>query len=85
MTPARKLTAIALVIAFIQFTNALEYMVFNPIFLYMAADFSVPVSFAGYVSAAYTLAAVISGIGAFFWIGALRSGAFCCSTSRCWA
>lgn len=76
MTPTRKLTAIALVIAFIQFTNALEYMVFNPIFLYMAADFSVPVSFAGYVSAAYTLAAVISGLGAFFWIGGVEKRRF---------
>lgn len=76
MTPTRKLTAIALVIAFIQFTNALECMVFNPIFLYMAADFSVPVSFAGYVSAAYTLAAVISGIGAFFWIGGVGKQRF---------
>lgn len=76
MTPTRKLTAIALVIAFIQFTNALEYMVFNPIFLYMAADFSVPVSFAGYVSAAYTLAAVISGIGAFYWIGGVEKRRF---------
>ncbi|MGP2828456.1 MFS transporter [Serratia marcescens] len=76
MTPARKLTAIALVIAFIQFTNALEYMVFNPIFIYMAGDFSVPVSFAGYVSAAYTLAAVISGIGAFFWIGGVEKRHF---------
>ncbi|MEL5517057.1 MFS transporter [Serratia bockelmannii] len=76
MTPTRKLTAIALVIAFIQFTNALEYMVFNPILLYMAADFSVPVSYAGYVSAAYTLAAVISGIGAFFWIGGVEKQRF---------
>lgn len=76
MTPTRKLTAIALVIAFIQFTNALEYMVFNPIFLYMAADFSVPVSYAGYVSAAYTLAAVISGIGAFYWIGGVEKRRF---------
>jgi len=76
MTPTRKLTAIALVIAFIQFTNALEYMVFNPIFLYMAADFSVPVSYAGYVSAAYTLAAVISGIGAFSWIGGVEKRRF---------
>ncbi len=76
MTPTRKLTAIALVIAFIQFTNALEYMVFNPIFLYMAADFSVPLSYAGYVSAAYTLAAVISGIGAFYWIGGVEKRRF---------
>jgi MFS family permease len=42
----------------------------------MAADFSVPVSFAGYVSAAYTLAAVISGIGAFFWIGGVEKQRF---------
>ncbi len=76
MAPTRKLTAIALVIAFIQFTNALEYMVFNPIFLYMAAGFSVPVSYAGYVSAAYTLAAVISGIGAFYWIGGVEKRRF---------
>ncbi|TBU69421.1 MFS transporter [Serratia marcescens] len=76
MTPTRKLTAIALVIAFIQFTNALEYMVFNPIFLYMTADFSVPVSYADYVSAAYTLAAVISGIGAFYWIGGVEKRRF---------
>ena len=41
-----------------------------------AADFSVPVSFAGYVSAAYTLAAVISGIGAFFWIGGVEKRRF---------
>ncbi|MBZ6534075.1 MFS transporter [Acinetobacter seifertii] len=59
---------IATVIAFVQFTNALEYMVFNPIFVFMAADFAVPVSFSGYVSGMYTLGAVLSGIIAFYWI-----------------
>ena len=59
---------IATVIAFVQFTNALEYMVFNPIFVFMATDFAVPVSFSGYVSGMYTLGAVLSGIIAFYWI-----------------
>lgn len=59
---------IALVIAFVQFTNALEYMVFNPVFVFMATDFAVPVSFSGYVSGMYTLGAVLSGIIAFYWI-----------------
>lgn len=59
---------IALVIAFVQFTNALEYMVFNPIFVFMATDFAVPVSFSGYVSGMYTLGAVLSGVIAFYWI-----------------
>ena len=59
---------IATVIAFVQFTNALEYMVFNPIFVFMAIDFAVPVSFSGYVSGRYTLGAVLSGIIAFYWI-----------------
>lgn len=47
------------IIAFIQFTNALEYMIFNPLFVYMAPTFQVPVSWAGYVSGIYTLASVI--------------------------
>ncbi|MGO2088123.1 MAG: MFS transporter [Oceanisphaera sp.] len=58
----------AIVTSFIQFTNALEYMVFNPIFTFMAGDFSVPVSFSGYVSGVYTLGAVLSGVAAFYWI-----------------
>lgn len=60
---------IAFVIAFVQFTNALEYMVFNPVFVFMATDFAVPVSFSGYVSSMYTLGAVLSGVIAFYWIG----------------
>lgn len=60
---------IVIVIAFVQFTNALEYMVFNPVFVFMATDFAVPVSFSGYVSGMYTLGAVLSGVIAFYWIG----------------
>jgi len=64
----KSLMRIAIVMAFIQFTNALEYMLFNPVFAFMAADFAVPVSFSGYVSGIYTLGAVLSGIAAFYWI-----------------
>lgn len=64
----KALMRIATVIAFVQFTNALEYMVLNPIFVFMATDFAVPVSFSGYVSGMYTLGAVLSGIIAFYWI-----------------
>ncbi|WP_213715696.1 MFS transporter [Cedecea lapagei] len=65
----KSLMRIALIMAFIQFTNALEYMMFNPVFAFMAADFSVPISFSGYVSGMYTSGAVLSGIIAFYWIG----------------
>lgn len=65
----KALMRIALAMAFIQFTNALEYMMFNPVFAFMAADFAVPVSYSGYVSGMYTAAAVLSGIIAFYWIG----------------
>jgi len=65
----KSLLRIAIVMAFIQFTNALEYMMFNPVFAFMAADFAVPVSFSGYVSGMYTFGAVLSGIAAFYWIG----------------
>ncbi|NNS05643.1 MFS transporter [Erwinia sp. JH02] len=64
----KALMRIAFVMAFIQFTNALEYMMFNPVFAFMAADFAVPVSFSGYVSGMYTSGAVISGVIAFYWI-----------------
>ena len=62
------LMRIAIVMAFIQFTNALEYMALTPVFAFMADGFSVPVSFSGYVSGMYTLGAVLSGIAAFYWI-----------------
>ena len=64
----KTLIRIAFVISFIQFVNALEYMVYNPIFSFMAKDFSVPVSFSGYASGIYTLGAVISGFVGFYFI-----------------
>lgn len=64
----KALIRIALVIAFVQFTNALEYMMFSPVFTFMAADFAVPVTFSGYVSGMYTSGAVLSGIIAFYWV-----------------
>ncbi|AJZ89076.1 MFS transporter [Klebsiella michiganensis] len=72
----KSLMRIALIMAFIQFTNALEYMMFNPVFAFMAADFSVPVAFAGYVSGMYTFGAVLSGIIAFYWIGGFNKKRF---------
>ncbi|MBV8872784.1 MAG: MFS transporter [Metakosakonia sp.] len=72
----KALMRIAIVMAFIQFTNALEYMMFNPIFAFMAADFAVPVSFSGYVSGMYTFGAVISGVIAFYWIGRFNKKRF---------
>lgn len=72
----KTLIRIAIVMAFIQFTNALEYMIFNPVFAFMAADFSVPVSFSGYVSGMYTSGAVLSGIIAFYWIGGFNKKRF---------
>ncbi|RYM74286.1 MFS transporter [Serratia liquefaciens] len=72
----KTLIRIAIVMAFIQFTNALEYMMFNPVFAFMAADFSVPVSFSGYVSGMYTSGAVLSGIIAFYWIGGFNKKLF---------
>ncbi|EQA4283001.1 MFS transporter [Cronobacter dublinensis] len=64
----RSLQRLALLIAYIQFTNALEYMIFNPVFSYMAPWFNVPVTWAGYVTGIYTLAAVIAGLTAWLWI-----------------
>jgi predicted MFS family arabinose efflux permease len=72
----KTLIRIAIVMAFIQFTNALEYMMFNPVFAFMAADFSVPVSFSGYVSGMYTSGVVLSGIIAFYWIGGFNKKRF---------
>ncbi|MGE0969368.1 MFS transporter [Klebsiella sp. WOUb02] len=72
----KALMRIAMVMAFIQFTNALEYMMFNPVFTFMAADFAVPVSFSGYVSGMYTSGAVLSGVIAFYWIGRFNKKRF---------
>ena len=72
----KALMRIAIVMAFIQFTNALEYMMFNPVFAFMAADFTVPVSYSGYVSGMYTTGAVISGVVAFYWISRFNQKRF---------
>lgn len=64
----KALMQIAIVMAFIQFTHALEYMAFTPVFAFMADEFSVPVSFSGYVSGMYTLGAVLAGVIAFYMI-----------------
>lgn len=64
----KALMRLAMVMAFIQFSNALEYMASTPVFAFMADTFSVPVSFSGYVSGMYTLGAVLSGIAAFYLI-----------------
>ncbi len=62
------------IIAFIQFTNALEYMIFLIRYLSTWRQlFQVPVSWAGYVSGIYTLASVISGIGAWRPVGKAKS------------
>ncbi|MBF7982054.1 MULTISPECIES: MFS transporter [Rahnella] len=72
----KTLTRIAVVMAFIQFTNALEYMALTPVFAFMADGFSVPISFSGYVSGMYTLGAVLSGIIAFYMIDRLNKKQF---------
>ncbi|MGY6028477.1 MFS transporter [Phytobacter sp. AG2a] len=72
----KALMRMALVMAFIQFTNALEYMAFTPLFTFMADRFSVSVSFSGYVSGVYTLGAVLSGIMAFYWIDVFNKKQF---------
>ena len=72
----RQLRHMALVIALVQFANALEYMVFNPLFAFMAIDFAVPVSYSGYVSGLYTAGAVISGFSAFYWLGRVNKKRF---------
>ncbi len=60
-----------LVMALVQFTNALEYMMINPIFPYVADSLMLPISQAGYVSATYTLASVLSGLLTFYVIDRL--------------
>ncbi|MBK0002648.1 MFS transporter [Erwinia sp. S38] len=72
----RQLRHMALVIALVQFANALEYMVFNPLFAFMSIDFAVPVSYSGYVSGLYTAGAVISGFSAFYWLGRVNKKRF---------
>lgn len=59
---------IAMIIFCVQFANALEYMMVNPIFPFMAVDLHVAVSNAGYVASIYTGSSVIAGLLSFFFI-----------------
>lgn len=72
----KPLLRLALITAFIQFTHALEYMAFTPIFAFMAGDFQVPVSFSGYVSGVYTLSAVFAAALAYSWIDRVNKKIF---------
>nr|WP_314420281.1 MFS transporter [uncultured Erwinia sp.] len=74
--PYRHVKRLAWAVSFIQFANALEYMAFNPVFAFMAADFTVPLSWSGYVSGLYTMGAVISGFSAFYWLGRINKKRF---------
>lgn len=62
----------AAVIALLQFTHALEYMMVSPIFTFIADDLLLPVSFSGYVTGAYTASSVLSGVISFFFIDRLN-------------
>lgn len=57
-----------MIIFCVQFSNALEYMMVNPIFPFMAADLHVSISNAGYVASIYTGSSVIAGLLSFFFI-----------------
>lgn len=70
------LVRITLIMAFVQFINALEYMIFNPLFAWMAPTFQVPVSQAGYVTGIYTLASVIAGVSVWRWVGNVKPQRF---------
>lgn len=70
------LVRITLIMAFVQFINALEYMIFNPLFAWMAPTFQVPVSRAGYVTGIYTLASVIAGVSVWRWVGNVKPQRF---------
>lgn len=78
------LVRITLIMAFVQFINALEYMIFNPLFAWMAPTFQVPVSQAGYVTGIYTLASVIAGLASGDGSVTLNRSAFCSATWPCW-
>lgn len=68
---SHKLLATAIAIAFVQFCSALEYMMVNPIFIYISEDLHVPVSYAGYVTGIYTFSSILSGIISFIYVDRL--------------
>lgn len=55
-------------VSFIQFVHALEFMALTPLFVWMAMDFTVPTTYAGYAASAYMGAAALSGILAARWM-----------------
>ncbi|ETS32298.1 hypothetical protein BB987_08015 [Photorhabdus temperata] len=63
-----QIVIIAIVVALVQFINALEYMMVTPLFVYMCDDFHMPVTMAGVIAGTYVLASVFSGLASFFFI-----------------
>lgn len=63
-----KTIVIAMIIFGVQFANALEYMMVNPIFPFMIDDLQTTVSNAGYVASVFTGSSVIAGILSFLFI-----------------
>lgn len=61
----------AAIIALLQFTHALEYMMVGPLFKYISDDLGLPIGAAGYVTGAYTAASVVSGVVSFLFIDRL--------------
>ncbi|MGO3711795.1 MFS transporter [Alcaligenes aquatilis] len=49
-------------VSFIQFVHALEFMALTPLFVWMAVDFDVPATYAGYTASAYMGGAALSGV-----------------------
>lgn len=62
----------AAIIALLQFTHALEYMMIGPLFKYISHDLGLPIGAAGYVTGAYTAASVVSGVISFLFIDRLN-------------
>ncbi|NHB96141.1 MFS transporter [Photorhabdus stackebrandtii] len=63
-----QIVIIAIVVALVQFINALEYMMVTPLFVYMCDDFHMPVTMAGVIAGTYVLASVFSGLASFFFL-----------------
>ncbi|NHB87404.1 MFS transporter [Photorhabdus tasmaniensis] len=63
-----QIVIIAMVVALVQFINALEYMMVTPLFVYMCDDFHMPVTMAGVIAGTYVLASVFSGLASFFFL-----------------
>ncbi len=55
-------------VSFIQFVHALEFMALTPLFVWMAVDFDVPATYAGYAASAYMGGAALSGLLAVRWM-----------------